>query len=74
MARSQILLGREIYVTRCAKCHAPEPVTRYSRTEWDRILIDMAEETNLNPQETTAVTSYVMTVLRHPPAPLQVQR
>ncbi len=56
-------LGRRLYVTKCAKCHAPEPVLKYSAAHWDEILADMAEETNLTEQETAAVTEYVAAVL-----------
>lgn len=60
---SQLTLGREIYVTRCAKCHAPEPVRKYSTDRWDEILPEMAEETKLTSAEADAVREYVMTVL-----------
>lgn len=61
---TRIAEGRDIYVTRCAKCHAPEPVTNYTAAEWTSILADMAEETNLSEQETAAVRDYVFAVLK----------
>lgn len=65
---TRIAEGRDIYVTRCAKCHAPEPVTDFTAAEWTTILADMAEETNLDEQETRAVRDYVMAVLRAQPS------
>lgn len=56
-------LGRRLYVTKCAKCHAPEPVLDYTATEWEHIMADMAEETNLTEHETAAVKEYVAAVL-----------
>ena len=55
--------GRAMYVGQCAKCHAVEPVLKYSHSEWAGIMPDMAERTKLNPAETAAVTAYVVRVL-----------
>jgi mono/diheme cytochrome c family protein len=56
-------LGRDLYLTKCTKCHAPEPILKYSASEWETIAADMAVETNLNAHETAAVRDYVMAVL-----------
>ena len=55
--------GRDIYITRCAKCHTVEPVTKYSLTEWNKILPDMAERSHLSAADTQSVTAYVHQVL-----------
>jgi mono/diheme cytochrome c family protein len=61
---AQMSHGREIYVTKCAKCHKVEPVRNYSRAKWEQeILPDMAEETKLSAADTAAVRAYVMAVL-----------
>lgn len=66
---ARLSLGRDIYVTRCAKCHSVEPVTKYSRAKWENdILPEMAEETNLTASEAEAVKAYVLAVLETPPA------
>lgn len=62
-----LALGRDLYVGRCAKCHAVEPVRDYSASEWATLIPDMAERTKLNAAETAAVTAYVHAVLRLPP-------
>lgn len=64
---SQLALGREIYVTKCARCHAPEPIHRYTAHKWEEIMADMAEETNLSDREAAAVRAYVVAVLSAPP-------
>lgn len=56
--------GRALYVGRCAKCHAVEPVSDYSAAEWATIMPDMADRTKLTPRETAAVTAYVASVLQ----------
>ncbi len=61
-----VLRGRSIYVTRCAKCHAPEPVRKYSAAQWREIIPDMAEETRLSAADTQAVTDYIFAVLALP--------
>ncbi len=64
---TELELGRHLYLTKCAKCHTPEPIHDYTRSEWQEILIEMNEETNLNAEEARAVELYVMGVLRLPP-------
>lgn len=58
-ASSQLARGRTIYVTKCTKCHSPEPVAKYSLTEWQTIMPEMVEETKLNAADAAAVTAYV---------------
>jgi mono/diheme cytochrome c family protein len=60
----QLVQGREIYVTKCAKCHRVEPVRKYPANQWENeILPEMAEESKLTAGETAAVRAYVMSVL-----------
>ena len=61
--RSTLQAGRDIYITRCAKCHAVEPVSKYSLKEWGEILPEMAEKTHLSAADTQRVTAYVHRVL-----------
>ena len=58
--------GRHLYVTKCARCHAPEPVRDYSVAEWEGLLPEMNEESNLDVEEGEAVREYVLAVLRAP--------
>ena len=60
----ELVRGRQIYVTKCAKCHAPEPVKKYSPAEWQTIMPEMAEETNLSATDAAAVTAYVHWALK----------
>jgi mono/diheme cytochrome c family protein len=62
-AGSQLAQGRHVYVTTCAKCHAPEPVAKYSRAQWQSILPDMITEAKLQPTDAAAVTSYVRSLV-----------
>jgi mono/diheme cytochrome c family protein len=59
----RLALGRDLYLTKCTKCHAPEPILKYSASEWETIAADMAVETKLTAHETAAVRDYVMAVL-----------
>jgi mono/diheme cytochrome c family protein len=65
-ASPQLERGRLIYVTKCAACHAPEPVHKYSAAKWEKIIPDMAEDTKLNPQDVAAVAAYVRWALQQP--------
>lgn len=61
---SQLQHGRDLYITKCAKCHQVEPILHFPREKWvHEILPEMSEETNLDPAETAAVRAYVMSVL-----------
>lgn len=60
---AQLDRGREIYVTKCAKCHSPEPVLKYSAAHWREIIVEMSEETKLDAAETEALRAYVFAVL-----------
>jgi mono/diheme cytochrome c family protein len=64
---AQLAHGRELYITKCAKCHSVEPVRKYPLAQWEHeILPEMNEETKLTPQESAAVRAYVLTVLKTP--------
>ena len=53
-------LGREVYLTDCARCHSIEPISRYSAERWRKILPRMARETKLDARREAAVEAYVM--------------
>ncbi len=56
--------GRTIYITRCARCHSPEPVAAYSEAKWRETLPRMSGQSMLTPQETADVRDYVLVTLR----------
>jgi mono/diheme cytochrome c family protein len=65
----QLAQGRDIYLTKCAKCHQVEPVRKYPASEWQHtILPEMSDEAKLSATESAAVHAYVMSVLRSPAA------
>ncbi len=53
--------GREIYVSRCAKCHAVKPVNAFAAQDWaGRIMPKMAKKAKLTPEEKETVLAYVL--------------
>ena len=53
--------GREIYLTQCSRCHSPEPIDRYTMTQWhNEILPDMVDETRLDDQQEADLTTYIV--------------
>jgi mono/diheme cytochrome c family protein len=56
--------GRTIYITQCARCHSPEPVTGYTESQWRETLPRMSHEAMLTDRETADVRDYVMATLR----------
>ena len=61
--RTVLESGRAIYITKCAKCHAVEPVLKYSSQRWAELIPEMAEESKLDARETEAVRAYIYAVL-----------
>jgi mono/diheme cytochrome c family protein len=56
--------GRMIYIDNCARCHRPEAVTRYTETQWQKILPWMSDQALLSPEDAAAVKAYVLVTLR----------
>jgi mono/diheme cytochrome c family protein len=63
---SQLEAGRRIYLGKCTACHAAEPIRNYTIAQWDPIMVEMAEETNLTAEEDAAVRAYIRAVLATP--------
>ena len=65
-AQSQLEQGRRIYLGKCTACHAPEPIHKYTQSQWMPIMAEMAQEANLSAPEDAAVRAYVFSVLQTP--------
>lgn len=52
--------GRSIYLADCSRCHSVEPIARYSKKRWRRILRRMCKESKLDVAQSEAVTAYVL--------------
>jgi mono/diheme cytochrome c family protein len=63
---AQLTEGRSIYLGQCVRCHAAEPIKKYSSAQWATILPEMMDESKLSPEQRAAVTAYVQSVLRLP--------
>ncbi len=64
--------GRDLYITRCARCHSPESVTAYTPEQWSTILPRMAEKAGLSVEERLGVKEYIMAVLTVPERPASI--
>jgi mono/diheme cytochrome c family protein len=51
--------GRRIFVGPCARCHAPDPVGRYSLGEWQASVEKMAPRAKLGAPAKTALLAYI---------------
>jgi len=60
---STLAAGRRIYLTKCASCHAADPVADYA-DEWPHIIRKMAPKSKLSPAEEHAVLAYVLAASR----------
>jgi hypothetical protein len=55
--------GRELYVTRCTKCHNALRITRYTKGDWEDILPEMTFKSKFSEEQKQAVTAYIHAVL-----------
>ena len=51
--------GRRIFVGPCAACHAPDPIGKYSLSEWHTAIDEMAPRAKLSPDRRAALLAYV---------------
>lgn len=61
--------GRRIFTGACTACHAADPVTKYSASEWRGIVADMSARTKLSSSREAALLAYLTAVRATPPAP-----
>lgn len=70
--RHKLEEGRQIYATSCTHCHGPARIDRRTNEKWSgKVLPTMCKKAKLTPEQTEAVTAYVMTArkaLREHPA------
>ena len=59
----QLEFGRDLYVTRCTKCHNALRITRYSQSQWAETLPEMTFKSKFTTQQTQAVAAYIQAVL-----------
>lgn len=56
--------GRLIYLQTCSGCHAAPRILEYTPAEWDTILPDMFDESDLADPQRRLVTGYVTLVMQ----------
>ncbi|MBU2502017.1 hypothetical protein KJ682_11870 [bacterium] len=59
---SDLVAGRRIYLTDCARCHAPVAVTSLTRGQWNPVLDRMAPLTRLDAEKDAQLRSYIEAV------------
>lgn len=51
--------GRNVYLSDCTRCHAVEPIDRYSTAHWRAIIKRMRSRSKLDDSQTAALEAYV---------------
>ena len=51
--------GKNVFVTKCGKCHALKNTGDYTANQWDGILKAMAPKAKLSGDETRQVEAYI---------------
>ena len=59
MESPQVTAGKNIYTTKCARCHGPKDADRWTVQEWIPILERMVPTARLDATEKANVTAYV---------------
>jgi mono/diheme cytochrome c family protein len=55
-----LVAGQRVYIAYCGRCHALNPVEKFSAQRWDGILKSMIPKAKLNTEQSKQVTAYVM--------------
>ena len=59
MESPEVTAGKEIYTTKCARCHGAKKVDDFTAAEWVPILDRMAPKARLDAAEKANVAAYV---------------
>ena len=59
MESPEVIAGKEIYTSKCTRCHGPKPVDNWTVAEWVPIIDRMAPKARLEATEKSNVTAYV---------------
>lgn len=59
MESTAVTEGKNIYTTKCARCHGPKKVDDWTVQEWIPIIDRMAPKARLDASEKANVTAYV---------------
>jgi mono/diheme cytochrome c family protein len=63
--------GRRIFVGPCARCHAPDPLSRYGLTEWQASVDKMAPRAKLDASAKASLLAYIAAAKSAPAVTVQ---
>ena len=55
----EVIAGKNIYVTKCTRCHEAKPMSHWTVQQWVPILDNMARRARLDDTEKSNVQAYV---------------
>ncbi len=58
--------GRRLFVSRCIECHALPVAWYYAKSDWPKIVHEMAERASLKTAEEKALVAYIRAVRAQP--------
>ena len=56
----QLVLGKNVYVARCQKCHKLHKTTEFRADKWDHMITKMAPKAKLTEVERENVRAYIL--------------
>lgn len=68
--------SRNLYLSRCGKCHKLYDPAKYSDEQWRKWMDKMSRKAKLQPDQKVAMSGYIETTLRRPgtPAPAKASQ
>ena len=58
LSEAESKAAKNLYVTKCAKCHQFHSPTNYSKGEWDKWMTKMGTKARLKPEQLDLVSRY----------------
>ena len=55
-----LVAGQRVYTAYCGRCHALNPVEKFTAHQWEGILKNMIPKAKLNTKQSEQVTTFVM--------------
>jgi mono/diheme cytochrome c family protein len=52
--------GQALFAAKCNQCHAHPERTKYTASQWKRILVEMGRRAGLSPNEREDVLNYIL--------------
>lgn len=60
VSTDSLMLGRTLYTNRCGSCHNLHLPEQYTRTHWEKEILDMKRKAKISDEEAKLITKFVL--------------